>query len=101
MQRSLHPALAVAALALTLVATPAAAASAVQVSIRTMSYDASVVALQAPGGSVTWTNVTNPSRGHDVVSSLPAYFDSPLSGSGGTFHFRHRRGLLHVHLQHP
>jgi plastocyanin len=87
MQRSLHTALAVAALALTLGATPAAAASTVQVSSRTMSYDASVVAVAGPGGSVKWTNVTSPSRSHDVVSSLPAYFDSPLSGSGGTFQF--------------
>ncbi len=88
MQRSLHAAMAVAALALTLGATPAAAASAVQVSIRTISYDPSLVDLQTPGGSVTWTNVTSPSRSHDVVSSLPAYFDSPLSGSGGIFQFR-------------
>jgi plastocyanin len=85
MQRSLHAAMAVAALALTLGATPAAAASAVQVSIRTMSYDAPVVVLAGPGASVKWTNVTNPSRSHDVVGSLPAYFDSPLSGTGGTF----------------
>jgi len=40
MQRSFHAAMAAAALALTLGATPAAA-SAVQVSIRTMSYDPS------------------------------------------------------------
>jgi plastocyanin len=48
--------LAVAALALTLGATPAAAASAVQVSIKTMSYDPSVVAVTGPGGSVNWTS---------------------------------------------
>jgi hypothetical protein len=51
MQRSLHAAMAAAALALTLGATPAAAASAVQVSIRTMSYDAPVVVLAGLGAS--------------------------------------------------
>ena len=85
MVRSIRVVLLAAGVAVALGAAPAAAASTVQVSIRNASYDPAVAELAAVGDSVKWTNVTSPSRVHDVVSSLPDYFRSNLQGSGGTF----------------
>lgn len=71
-----------------LVAGPAQASGAQSVAIRTASYDPSVTELGGLGIKVRWTNVTTPSRVHDVVSGLPEYFHMSLSGSGSTYAFR-------------
>ena len=63
-----------------------AAAPTVQVAIRGMRYDP-VGLTVAQGTRVLWNNVTAPSRAHDVVSSFPEYFRSPLMVTGQSFRF--------------
>ena len=75
-------------LALVLAAVPAAARSPVEVAIRTLSYDPVTVNLAAQGTTVRWSNVTDPNRLHDVVSSLTGYFRTSLLSSGESFEHR-------------
>jgi plastocyanin len=64
----------------------AAAPPSVDVAVRSMRYDP--VGLTVPQGTrVRWKNVTSPSRAHDVVSSFPGYFQSPLMVTGQSFRF--------------
>lgn len=79
---------AAAAVALCLVATPVGAATppTVDVAIRSMRYDP-VTLVVTQGTRVRWTNVTTPSRAHDVISSLRGYIESPLMGTGVRFRF--------------
>ena len=69
-------------------ATPAAATATprVEIAIRSMRYDP-VGLTVAQGTRVRWSNVTSPSRAHDVVSSFPLYFKSPLMVTGQSFRF--------------
>jgi plastocyanin len=70
----------------TLAPASAAAPPSVDVTIRSMRYDpVSVVVPQGP--SVHWSNITTPSRAHDVVSSLPGYIRSPLMVDGQSYRF--------------
>ncbi len=73
------------------IGAPAGAAGppGVEVTIRSMRYDP-VTLVAAQGTTVTWTNVTSPSRAHDVVSSLPGYIRSPLMVDGQSFRFTFR-----------
>jgi plastocyanin len=77
-----------AALSVVLLAwAPAGAAHLTRVDVKAASYAPSGVDLGAVGRRVRWTNVTSPSRVHDVVSSLPDYFAMPLGGNGATYRF--------------
>jgi plastocyanin len=77
-----------AALSVVLLAwAPAGAAHLTRVDVKAASYAPSGVDLGAVGRRVRWTNVTSPSRVHDVVSSLPDYFTMPLGGNGATYRF--------------
>jgi plastocyanin len=70
----------------TLAPASAAAPPSVDVTIRSMRYDP--VSLVVPQGtSVHWSNITTPSRAHDVVSSLPGYIRSPLMVDGQSYRF--------------
>lgn len=75
-----------AAAAILVTVAPSASASTapprIDVTIRTMTYDPSVVTVAALGERVRWSNTTSPSRVHDVVSNLPDYFHMPLGGTG-------------------
>ena len=68
--------------------TPVSAATpqTVIVAVRGMRYDP-VALTVAQGTRVRWSNVTSPSRAHDVVSSFPGYFQSPLMVTGQSFRF--------------
>jgi plastocyanin len=64
----------------------AAAPPSVDVAVRSMRYDP-VGLTVTQGTRVRWKNVTSPSRAHDVVSSFPGYFQSPLMVTGQSFRF--------------
>ena len=64
----------------------AAAPPSVDVAVRSMRYDP-VGLTVTQGTRVRWKNVTSPSRAHDVVSSFPGYFKSPLMVTGQSFRF--------------
>ncbi len=88
-------------LAATLTPAAAAAPPSVDVTIRSMRYDP--VSLVVPQGtSVRWSNVTSPSRAHDVVSSLPGLHPQPADGERPELPLHVRcRGHVHVCLLHP
>lgn len=74
-------------LAILLAASPAAAGTAAVVQVRSLSYDPDE--LTVPRGTlVRWVNQTNPSRVHDVISSIPDYFVSPRFATGEEYAFR-------------
>ncbi len=80
--------LAAIGLAVLLLGAPATAAAppTVDVAIRSMRYDPVTLSV-AQGTRVRWTNVTSPSRAHDVVSSMPGYISSPFLVKGDRFAF--------------
>jgi plastocyanin len=77
----------VALVAVVLSASPVGAAQLTYVAVRAAAYEPSLVNLRNAGDRVRWSNVTSPSRVHDVVSSLPDYFSMPLGGTGATYRF--------------
>lgn len=70
--------------ALALAVSPASAATDATVEVRSLSYVPSDITVLRDS-TVTWQNVTSPSRVHDVVSSIDGAFASALFGSGETF----------------
>ena len=79
----------------------AAAPPSVDVAVRSTRYDPVGLTVTL-GTRVRWKNVTSPSRAHDVVSSFPGYFKSPLMVTGQSFRFTFSAaGTLHACLLDP